>query len=319
MSLNQSHPDPSVLARMAVRDWQNGVISFEDARRRIQALIYQAQKEQDRQAQGNAHLTMSYLFSLHGRHEHALGWAKNAERLFKQINDLGLIAGVYITQGEIYRVLGDYLQANKLFEQAYEAAVQGNDEANQLFAKGNSGHVALAQRQYEKARDILEEVLTTLQPYLGKDTWLASPNAVYCEYQSALALAYLHLKDYEKAWENAASCSEKSQTLEQSIELAKVNQTLGELIAADSTPPAYSRFGTDFRTYFEAALAIYKSIGADLDYAQACSDFGDALVEHSDTHEAKAQYQLSISLYSSLGMYPQARQVTQKVSNLNIE
>lgn len=319
MSVEQPKPNAAVLARTAVRDWQNGLITFEDARRRIQALIYQAQKERDPEAQGNAHLTMSYLFSLHGRHEHALGWAKNAERLFKQLNDLSLISGIYITQGEIYRVLGDYTQASKLFEQAYDAAVQANEEANQLFAKGNSGHVALALRQYEKARDLLEAVLKTMQPYLGKDTWLASPDAVYCEYQSALVLAYMHLKDYDKAWENADSCSEKSQKLEQSIELAKVKQTLGELIAAAPVPPAYSRFGTDFRSYFEAALAIYKSIGADLDYAQACAVYGDALIANDDKADAKSQYQLSISIYSSLGMYPQARQVTQKVNNLNLD
>jgi tetratricopeptide (TPR) repeat protein len=316
MSQNQPKPEFDTEIRGAVRDWQNGSISFDDARRRIQALIQQAQKENNPENQGNAHLTMSYLFSLRGRHEHALGWAKNAERLFKQINNLSLLAGVYITQGEIYRSLKDYLQASKLFEQAYEAAVQGEDSVNQLFARGNEGHVALAQNRLDKARDLLEDALRMIAPFFEEEAWLASPKAVHCEYQSALAETYFRLKDYGAAWKNAAQCYEIAQGLEQGIELGKVNQTIAALIAGTEIPAEYARFGEDFRPYFEAALAIYKSIGADLDHAQACTHYGDCLAAAHEIVEAKAQYQYAISLYSSLGMYPQARQVTQKVNSL---
>jgi tetratricopeptide (TPR) repeat protein len=318
MSQDQPTPDFAEESRSAVREWQKGTLSFDEARRKIQALIQQAQKENDAEKQGNAHLTMSYLFSLRGRHEHALGWARNAERLFKQLNDLSLLAGIYITQGEIYRSLGDYPRASTMFQQAYDAAVQADDSANQLFARGNRGHVALAQHRYEEARDLLEDTLRMIAPYFDTETWLASPKAVHCEYQASLAEAYFHLKDYEQAWKNAAQCYEIAQNLEQGIELGKVNTTIGELIAGAPVPLIYARFGNDFRPYFEAALAIYKAIGADLDLAQACTQYGDALVAQKDS-AAKAQYQHAISLYSSLGMYPQARQVTQKVSNLNID
>jgi tetratricopeptide (TPR) repeat protein len=319
MSQNQAKPDFDTESRGAVRDWQTGAISFDDARRRIQALISQAQKENNPINQGNAHLIMSYLFSLRGRHEHALGWAKNAERLFKQVNNLSLLAGVYISQGEIYRSLKDYLQASKLYEQAYEAAVQADDSVNKIFARGNEGHVALAQNRLESARDFLEEALKMIAPFFNDEAWLASPKAVHCEYQSALAETYFRLKDYEAAWKNAAQCYEIAQSLEQGIELGKVNQTIGGLIAGAPMPTEYARFGQDFRPYFEAALAIFKSIGADFDHAQACAHFGDCLVLAHDTVAARGQYQYAISLYSSLGMYPQARQVTQKVNSLNTE
>jgi tetratricopeptide (TPR) repeat protein len=318
MSQDQPTSDFAEESRSAVREWQKGTLSFDEARRKIQALIQQAQKENDAEKQGNAHLTMSYLFSLRGRHEHALGWARNAERLFKQLNDLSLLAGIYITQGEIYRSLGDYPRASTMFQQAYDSAVQADDSANQLFSRGNRGHVALAQHRYEEARDLLEDTLRMIAPYFDTETWLASPKAVYCEYQASLAEAYFRLKDYEQAWRNAAQCYEIAQNLEQGIELGKVNTMIGELIAGAPTPEAYTRFGNDFHPYFEAALAIYKAIGAELDLAQACTQFGDALVAQKDS-AAKAQYQHAISLYSSLGMYPQARQVTQKVSNLNID
>jgi tetratricopeptide (TPR) repeat protein len=314
MSENDSNPKFITESRAAIREWQNGRLSFDEARRKLQALIHQAQKEGDAINQGNAHLTMSYLFSLRGRHEHALGWARNAERLFKQVNDSSLLSGVYITQGEIYRSLGDYARANTMFEQAYEAASEAGNEANQLFAHGNRGHVALAQNRLELARDLLEETLEMLVPFFEMETWLASPKAVHCEYQSALAETYFRLNDYEAAWKNAAQAYEIAQDLEN--EQGKVNTSIGALIAGAPVPEAYARFGNDFRPYFEAALAIYKAVGADLELAQACTQFADCLAANNDS-SAKAQYQYAISLYSSLGMYPQARQVTQKVSNLS--
>lgn len=318
MSNNQQDTDFDTLSRMAVRDWKNGSLSFDEARRRIQALIQEAQKSGDKINQAHAHLTMSYLFSMRGRHEHALGWAKNAERLYKQVNDLSLLSGVYITQGEIHRSLGDYAQASKLFKEAYQAALEVDDKANQLFARGNEGHVALAQNHPDKARDLLQESLAMLAPYLEKDSWLASPKAVYCEYQAALAEAYFRLKNYEKAWENAAQAYQFAQELsEQGIEFGKVNETIGALISGAEIPASYARFGTDFRPYFEAAVASYKAVGFDLDHAQACVLYGDCLAAHGDKAAAKSQFQSAISLYSSLGMYPQARQATQKINHLN--
>jgi tetratricopeptide (TPR) repeat protein len=314
MSENPQEPSFNDESRAAIREWQNGNLSFDEARRKLQALISQAQKEGNAENQGNAHLTMSYLFSLRGRHEHALGWARNAERLFKQINDISALAGVHIAQGEIYRNMGDYARANTMFEQAYEAAVESEDIVNQLFAVGNQGHVALAQKNYDKARDLLEDVLKRLAPFLEQETWLASPKAVHCEYQSALAEVYFQLKDYESAWKNAAQSYELAQDLSQ--EQGRVNLAIGQLIAGADVPEAYQAFGDDFRPYFEAAINTYKANGADLELAQAASLFGDCLLAHKDS-AAKAQYQYAISVYSSLGMYPQARLVTQKVNNLN--
>ena len=316
MSENPPSPDFSGESRAAVREWQNGSLSFDEARRKIQALIHQAQKIGDAENQGNAHLTMSYLFSLRGRHEHALGWARNAERLFKQINDLSLLAGVYISQGEIYRSMGDYARANTMFEQAYEAAAQSDDIVNQLFAVGNRGHVALALKNYEKARELLQDALDRLEPFFEQEAWLSSPKAVYCEYQSALAGVFFQLKDYEAAWQNAAQAYEIAQSVNQ--EQGRVNISIGELIAGAPIPEAYAHFGNDFRPYFEAAINSFKANGADLELAQAATLFGDCLTAHKDSG-AKGQYQFAISIFSSLGMYPQARMVTQKVSNLHID
>jgi len=295
-----------------VENWRDNGVDETIVSTQLMNLIQNAQKQNHKANQARGYTALAHLYNNMGKYDKSIMFAKLAERFFKDVNNLKRLAGVYVSMGEIYRLKGDNSQAANMYEKALEIAKQRNNPVHIMFATGNYGHVALAAKNYTKARDLLEEALHLLIPYLANEEnihWLAPPSAVKCEYESALAEAYLYLDAYDNSWKAVEESYKLALNFGLPIEQAMILRTVGQLVLKQPDH-SYTQFDKDYHYYFDEAYKLFKENGAEGDAAITRLTFGRLMLENNETQKAKEYFEKAAKQFTRLGMFALAKQST---------
>jgi len=294
-----------------INQWRSGELGESTSANQLTALIREAQSENHKANQARGYNALSFLYNNSGKYDKAIAYAKIAKNLFGQIGNVERMAGIYISLGEIYRLQANYRQASQMYEKALELSNNPEvDRVHNMFARGNYGHVALAAKEYEKARDLLEKTLDEFSPYLTPDhinTWLIPPRAVQCEYQSALAEAYVNLGEYDKSWNAVQESYRIACELERKIEKAIIYRTVGQLIMKQPSY-TYTDFSEHYTYYLDEAYKLFEQNGAEGDAALTNLIHGRLLTENNEFQQAKRYFEKAATQFTRLGMFALARQ-----------
>jgi len=318
----QSH-DPTETFVQACKDiinqWRVGDLDEPQSANALMTMIREAQTLDHKANQARGYSALSFLYSSIGKFDKAINYLKVSIRLFEQINHAEGLASVYNSLGEIYRLKGDFAQASLMYEKTLELSESPETKnVNSLFALGNYGLVVLANEQYEKAKQILEETLLLLQPYVEDEVnikWLTPPSAVKCEYQSALAEAFAYLGDYEKSWEIIEDAHDIALKLSLKFEMAMIYRTIAQLVIAQPDHQN-ENFSQNFHYYFDESYNLFMESGSEGDAALTRLAYAQLLLKQGEFEKAKSSFEQVSDQLMRLGMFALARQASSEARQL---
>lgn len=303
-----------------IAQWRNGEQDEAQSKKALMRLMYDAQSQNRKANQARAYGALSFLYNNTGHYQRAVSYAKLAQRIYQELGNDKRLCSMYISLGEIYRLMGNFSEASKMYEQALALTKRIGHDVNKMFTMGNYGHVALARQQYSQAKDLLEETLDMLAVYLQPDnpegkTWMVPPKAVLCEYQSALAETYLHLGEYDKSWDAIHECYEIALELDRKLERAMIYRTIGQLKMTPLHDPQHI-FQEDAHQYFEQAITLFTANHADADAAYTQFMYGQELGKIGERDQAKHQLKDASNQFVRLGMMTMAHRAIEISSRL---
>lgn len=293
-----------------IRAWRSATLSFGDCQKILLKLLREAQTERHIPNQARAHFSLGFLCANHGRYDEAFTWSSNALRLFQQVDNPARMARAYLALGEIHRYKREFSQAQVYYQDAYVQAKRAGDTLNAMFAQGNAGHIANAQENYELAQSLLEDTLAILKDYLNQDgaTWAVSPFEIRCEYECALAEAYLGLKKYQESWHSAVFVHQLASKIQRPIELAYAYRIIAQILTAlGHVPMQNNEFENNPTLYFEKTCQILQDHEVEGDYAETLLLFGKSLAQQGQVEAAMQKFHDAALVFTRLRMFKQAK------------
>lgn len=141
----------------------------------------------------------------HGQWSEAKATFEDVREQYRQANNLVGVAQVTLDLGNVYAVLGDYPQAETLYQEALPMFIDQDDRYNQGAARHNLANLASITGRYAEARDSYEIAL---------EIWASLGKPVEEVYSlSGLGLAL----NYQGNYAEALATLQKAQTLQQRL------------------------------------------------------------------------------------------------------
>ncbi|MFO0677961.1 MAG: tetratricopeptide repeat protein [Polyangiaceae bacterium] len=189
-------------------------------------------------------------------------------------HEIGDLVGVSITLNNLGTVAQDQrddLRALQLFQQAYDVAKETGDRNRIAVILTNLGEThnrlgdpPMAVKVLKQAEELADE--------LGDKLGLA-------EAVRGLGKAYLAQREWTKARECAARAVELFSEIESKVQLGVALRSLGEVTAAGA---AGGQDAEDAKRVLKESIAIFESVGNEVELARSCRAYADMLTATSE-------------------------------------
>lgn len=291
-----------------LNQWQEKAITFEEAMKRLEALRQQAQKAARTSDHAGAEMVIGTLIAYSGKNLNAaIDHFEKARALFEKAGEIQLMATCDLNIGETYRLKGNFEQARRLFQSAYETAVNRRMWLTQIIARGNEGQMLLSMERLNEADVALNHAYALSRQHL-KNPEIDDRNNIYaaqCEILHALTMLSLEQQDMNRAWEYARNALTAANTLNHPFRLGYANRAIGEVITAIGSAPE-DGYESNPDVYFQAALDAFTGIDAQGEVGKTLYTFGNSLAQRGKREAADRNYQEAIIIFTRLGMVDDA-------------
>lgn len=290
--------------RQILQDWQAGDIKATEAEQQLLDMLKEAEDDNNRMNQGGAELSLGII---HGYLAHFTDSARHfetARQHFEAVGAQDRVVTCDLNIGETYRLQGNFTRAQLFFHRAYERGKILGNIRTMATALTNEGQMWLSMDSYNKAKEALEEALRlSTEPYPdeNEERIYIIRMGVLSEIYHALTQLSLNDKETIKAWKYAKLSYEHAEITGHPMRLGYGNRAIADAISAlgDSPEP---EFEGDPDVYYKKALAHFKEVKMEGDYAKTVYARAQSLVRRGKKSSAAKLFQQAMALFTKHGM-----------------
>ncbi|MGB1286922.1 MAG: hypothetical protein ACPG7F_10345 [Aggregatilineales bacterium] len=296
--------------------WKEKRLSLAKAVPAMIRLIKQAEIAGEIANVAHGYYMLGFLYVGHSKFSHALPAIQNAFKLFEQIDYKHRMVAVSISEGEMYRFTGYLTQADACYQRAITIADEVPPEefdsvrADTMFARGNRGHIALANKQYEVAVTRFTQALKTLEThYKDAEDWMTAYETIYCEYGSALVESLVHV-DEAAAWQQIEQVYLLATEIDRPLEQAFAHRGIALMLDTSLTPPDV-QWIHDSDYHFDRANKYFSATNYRYETARTLEYRMEALRKTGELDTARRLLSDVIQQYTRMGLYERVKRLNQ--------
>lgn len=286
--------------------WQAGDVPFNDTAGRLRQLRQEAVKVFHVANEARAEFFLGVMHGYRTNLNLAAQHFRRARELYDRVGNVQQIVSCDVNLGEIARQRGDFSQARRLFDEAYQYAKELENLGVMTVSLVNKGQALRSLGQLDAAHEAIQEGL------LLYNKWSPEPvrTDLLTEANYGLAVIRLEQGHLADAWEAAKKTYALAHEDEQPMQVGFANRAMAEILTALGQIPEEDQadFPLDIDSYFQAALAAFRDIDAEGEIARTTFAQAKSLSMRGRRVHAARRIQQAMIAFAQLGMIDDAAQ-----------